>query len=164
MSCFMMLRTFQHHWMMGVRFAFNCYIHCAKLLLLQPGNIPVILLIREGVTWGYHISMVLYGIALVLLAEELRDADPTLLSLLYANNVVFGRSARRSAVQLCLLMDQDPDRGYFPEPSKLIFITSNLEEKQAARREFERTVLHLIYVGRRRYLRAYLGTREKLDV
>ena len=107
--------------------------------------------------------MVLYGIALVLLAEELRHADPTLLSLLYANNTAFDRSARMSAVHLCLLMDQELDRGYFPEPSKLIFIADNLEEKEAARREFKLTVLHLTYVGGRRYLGGYLGPMEKLD-
>ena len=62
--------------------------------------------------------MVLYGITLVPLAEELQDMDPTLLSPLYANDVVFYGSSWRSAAQIRLLMDRGPERGYFPEPAK----------------------------------------------
>ena len=55
----------------GARFAFNCYKHWAQLLLRQPGEPPVKILSREGVTQGDPLSMVLYGITLVPLAEEL---------------------------------------------------------------------------------------------
>ena len=41
--------------------------------------------------------MVLYGITLSLLAEDLRDADPILLSPFYANDVAFDGSERLSA-------------------------------------------------------------------
>ena len=44
--------------------------------------------------------MVLYRITLDPLAEDLRDADPKLLSPFYTNDVAFEGSARRSAVQL----------------------------------------------------------------
>ena len=50
--------------------------------------------------------MVLYNITLVPLLEELRGADPNLLSPFYADDVAFNRLARRSAAQLCLLMDR----------------------------------------------------------
>ena len=79
--------------------------------------------------------MVLYGINLVLLSEELMDADPTLLSPFYANDAEFDGSERWIAVEcggVCLLMDQGPDRGYFPKPAKSILITYNLEEKDEA--------------------------------
>ena len=76
MSRFAMLRTVRHRWPAGARFAFNCYKHLAQLLLRQPGELPVTILSREGVTQGDPLSMVLYGITLVLLAEELRAADP----------------------------------------------------------------------------------------
>ena len=55
----------------GARFEFNCYQHWAQLLLRQPGELPVTILRREGVTKGDPLSMVLYGINLVLLTEEL---------------------------------------------------------------------------------------------
>ena len=41
-----MLWTVQHHWPEGARFVFNCYRHWVKLLLRQPGELPVTILIR----------------------------------------------------------------------------------------------------------------------
>ena len=66
-----MLWTVQHRWPAGTRFAFNCYKNWAQLLLRQPGEPPVTILSREGVTQGDPLYMVLYGITLVPLAEEL---------------------------------------------------------------------------------------------
>ena len=77
--------------------------------------------------------MVLYGITLVLLAYELRDVDPTLLSTFYANDTEFDGSMRLSVAKLHLLMDWGLEHGYFPKPAKLIFIADNLEEKEALR-------------------------------
>ena len=45
-----MLWNVWHLWTAGGRFAFNCYRHWAQLLLCQPGEPPVTILIREGVT------------------------------------------------------------------------------------------------------------------
>ena len=70
--------------------------------------------------------MVLYRIKLVLLAEELRALDPGLLSHFYADDAAFDGSARRIAQILKLLMKRGPDRGYFPEPAKSLFISDNL--------------------------------------
>ena len=89
--------------------------------------------------------MVLYGIIIDLLAEELRDADPTLLLPFYADDAEFEELERKSAVQLRLLMDQGPDRGYFPKTTKSLFISDNLEDKEAARQEFEWAGLNLNY-------------------
>ena len=44
---------------------------------------------REGVTEGEYLSMVLYRITLTPLAEELRAADPGLLSPFYLDDVAF---------------------------------------------------------------------------
>ena len=66
--------------------------------------------------------MVLYGITFISLAEELRVADPGILSPFYADDAAFGGSARRSAKLLKLLMKRGPDRGYFPESAKSLFI------------------------------------------
>ena len=87
-----MLWTVQHRWPVGVRFAFNCYRHWAQLLLRQTGEPPVTILSREGVAQGDPLSMVLYGITLVPIAEELRAADLGLLSLFYADDAVFDGS------------------------------------------------------------------------
>ena len=75
-----MLWTVQHRCPEGARFAFNCYKHWAQLLLRQPGELPVRIQSREGFTQGDPLSMVFYRITLVPLAEQLRAADPGLLS------------------------------------------------------------------------------------
>ena len=53
--------------------------------------------------------MVLYGITLVPLAEELRAADLGILSPFYADDAAFGGLAQRSAQLLKLLMRRGPD-------------------------------------------------------
>ena len=94
MSYLAMLWTVRHLLPAGTRFAFNFYRHWAKLLLCHPGEPPVTILIREGVTQGDPISMVLYRITLVPLGEELRAAYLGLLSPFYANDVSFDGWAR----------------------------------------------------------------------
>ena len=80
LSPLVMLWTVRHRWPAGARFALNCYKHWAQLLLRQTGELPVTILSREVVTQGDPISVVLYGITLVPLAEELQAADPGLFS------------------------------------------------------------------------------------
>ena len=89
LSCLAMLWTVRHRWTEGAKFAFNCYKHCAQLLLRKPEEPPVTILSREEVTQGDPLSMVLYGITLVPLVEELRAADLGLLSPFYADNAAF---------------------------------------------------------------------------
>ena len=105
-----MLWTVHHRWLAGARFAFNCYKHWSQLLLRQTGEFPVTILSSEGVTQGDPLSMVLYGITLAPLAEELRAADPGLLSPFYANDAAFNGLARQSAQLLKLLMRRGTDR------------------------------------------------------
>ena len=128
------LLTVQHRWPDGARFALNCYKHWAQLLLRQPGEPPVTILSREGFTQGDPLSMVFYGIALVPLAEELRAADPGLLSPFYADDAAFGGLARHSAQLLKLLMKRGPERGYFPEPAKSLFILDTPGQEATAKR------------------------------
>ena len=78
--------------------------------------------------------MVLYGINIVPLAEELRAADPGLLSPFYADDADFDGLARRSAQLLKLLMKRGPDRGYFPSPAKSLFISDTPGQEEAAKR------------------------------
>ena len=70
-----MLWTLRHCWPAGARFAFNCYRHWAQLLLRQSGELPITIMITEGFTQSDPLSMVLYGITLAPLAEELKGED-----------------------------------------------------------------------------------------
>ena len=76
--------------------------------------------------------MVLYGITVVPLATELRASDPGLLSPLYADDADFDGLARRSAQLLKLLMKSGPDRGYFPDSDKSLFILDTPGQEEAA--------------------------------
>ena len=58
--------------------------------------------------------MILYGITLVPLAEDLRNMNPIILSPIYSNGTAFDGSASQSVAQLRLMMDQGPDQGYSP--------------------------------------------------
>ena len=78
-------------------------------------------------TQGDPLSMVLYGITLVPLAEDLRDGDPTLMSPFYADDAEFDGLVRRSAAQLHVMMYWGTDRVYLPEPAKSLFISDNPE-------------------------------------
>ena len=113
---------------------FNFYRHWAQLLQSQPGGMPVIILMREGVTQGYSLSMVFYGITLIPLAKKLRAADPGILSPFYADDAEFDGLAQKSSHLLKLLMDIGTDRGYFPKPAKSLFISDILGQEEAARR------------------------------
>ena len=80
--------------------------------------------------------MVLYGITLVLLVEELKAADPGLLLLFYADDAAFYGSARQISQLLNLLMKWGPERGYFPKPAKSLFISDTSGQEEAAKRNF----------------------------
>ena len=89
LSCLEIMGTVWHHWLAGARFALNCYRHWEQLLIRQPGEPSVTILIRYRLTQGDPLLMVLYGIALVPLAKELRAADLGLLSPFFADDAAF---------------------------------------------------------------------------
>ena len=82
-----MLWTVRHRWAPGARFAFNCYRHSALLLLRGRGHPGEFLRSCEGVTQGDPLAMVLYGLALVPLAEHLREEVPSVLQPWYADDM-----------------------------------------------------------------------------
>ena len=75
--------------------------------------------------------MVLYRDTLVPLDEDLRSSDLGVLSPFYADDVAFDGSARRSAQLLKLLMKRRPDRGYFPDLSRSLFISDTCRQEEA---------------------------------
>ena len=81
-----LLWTVWHHWTVGARFMLIHYKHWAHNLFRHMGSPPVKILSQEGVNQGYPLSMVLYGITLVTLAEEIQASHPGLLNPLYADD------------------------------------------------------------------------------
>ena len=66
--------------------------------------------------------MVIYGITLVPLAEELRAVAPDLPITAYAYDAVLDGLSERSTSLMRLLLERWPTRGYFPELDNSIFI------------------------------------------
>ena len=64
--------TVRYRWPTGARFAFSCYTHWAHILLCRMGIPLVKLHIQEELNQGDPLSMVLYGITLVPLSEEIQ--------------------------------------------------------------------------------------------
>ena len=62
-----------------------------------------------------------------------------------------------------LLMKRGPDRGYFPEPPKSLFISDTPGQESWAKREFAAEGLTLNLVSGSRYLGAYLGPQAELE-
>eukprot|EP00957_Ditylum_brightwellii_P042162 3193017-Ditylum_brightwellii.AAC.1 len=131
-----MLWTVRHRWPEGAHFVFNCYRHWAQLVIRQPGADPVILHSREGVTQGNPLSMMVYGVALLPLAEITRAADEGVLAPFYANDMALDKPADRDAQLLGILVKNGPNFVYFPEPEKSIYICDNAEEVEQAREAF----------------------------
>ena len=127
------LWTVRHCWPAGAMFTFICYRYWEQLLLHQPWEPPVTILSREGVIQGDPLSMVLHGLTFFPLVEELRVADPGLLSPFYMDHTVFDVLAQHSVHLLNLLMKRGPDRGYFPDPAKSLFILDNPGQEEAAK-------------------------------
>ena len=62
-----------------------------------------------------------------------------------------------------LLMKRVPDRGYFPEPAKYLFISDTPGQEEAAKRELAKMALFLNFVSGSTYLGAYLGPQAELE-
>ena len=59
-------------------------------------------------------------------------------------------------------MRRGPDRGYFPEPAKFLFISETPRKEEAAKREFGREGLVLNFIRGSPYLGACLGPHKGL--
>ena len=95
----------------------GCSVYSAS-----QGDPPVTLLILEGVTQGYPLLMVLYVITPIPLAEELQAEDLGLLTMFCAEDSEIDGLAWSSAQLLNISMKRGPNRGYYLNPSKSMFI------------------------------------------
>ncbi len=74
LSYMAMLWTVQHSWSKGIWFPFNCYQHKTMLFISSSRKLVTILWSQEGMTKGDLLVMILYGFALLPLAEKLGTA------------------------------------------------------------------------------------------
>ena len=80
--------------------------------------------------------MIMYGISIFHLAEEIHAADPGIIDPLYVDNVTFGGSAQRSSHLLKMLIRRGPDQGYFTKQDKSMFIMDTPGQDESDKRGF----------------------------
>ena len=86
-----MLWDVWHDWPSGAQFTFNCYRHWDTLMVRDMGDESGHFLhSKEGVTQGDPLSMISYGIGVLPLIRELRNAHPLVIQPWYADDVGAG--------------------------------------------------------------------------
>ena len=81
------------------------------------------------------------------MAEEIWSEDTGIIAPFYVDDAFFYGSACRSAQLIKLLMEIETDWGYFPEPSKSLFIADFPYQEEMSKREFVTEGLELNFVG-----------------
>ena len=131
-----MLWTVRHRCSTLARFAFNCYRHQIRLVRSRPGKLTPILLSRAGVMQGDPLRRALYGIALLPLAELLREAAPSVMQPWYADDAAMMGSSDEVAATVIKLIKLGPHFGYHPKPDKS-FVICFLANQASAKAAFE---------------------------
>ena len=114
----------QHKWPSGARFALNCYLHWATLVIRAGDRTGHLLYSKEGVTQGYPLKMVAYGLGILPLIRELRTAHPSINQTWYSDDAGAGGTFEGIHRHLDDLIVQGPPHSYFPEPTKSVSVVS----------------------------------------
>jgi hypothetical protein len=155
-----MLWNVGHRWPKGSRLAFNSYRHFNICIVRKGTGAPAFMIFgEEGLSQGDPLAMVLYGVALMPLAEHLRKFLPDVLTPWYADDAAAAGNAERSAMALKFLKVYGPIYGYYPEPEKSFHICKKEDEAQA-KVAFYAHGLKVQFVRGMRYLGGYIGSRD----
>jgi hypothetical protein len=104
-----MLWNVRHRWSKGSRLAFNCYRHTNLCIVREgTGNPAWVINGEEGLSQGDPLAMILYGVALMPLAEHLRESVPDAMTPWYADDSAGAGRATACARALTFLNDWGP--------------------------------------------------------
>ena len=79
-----------HKWFSGARFLFNCCCNWAILVIRAGDGKGHFIRIKEGVTQGYPLSMIAYGLQILPLIWDLQMAHPNVTQPWYADDAGAG--------------------------------------------------------------------------
>ena len=94
---------------------------------------PQILLSKEGVTQGCPLGMILYGVSLLGLRDNLRESASGALQPWYADDFSVNGKTWEVAQVFQLLCKKGPSVGYFPAPAKSWAICPKCADKPQTR-------------------------------
>ena len=130
-----MLWTVCHLWPSGSHFVFNFDHHWSFLIFCNRNGTASFLHSREGMTQGDPKAMVDYGIVILLLIKNLKAEYLDITQPWCADNSgALGTFANVESYFNSLELF-DPGRGYYPKPSKSVFIV-HPENIEAVKRFF----------------------------
>ena len=119
-----MLGAVTFEWPSDTRFSFNCYRHWATLVIRAGDGTGHFLFSKEGMTQGDPLAMVAYGLGILPLICELQQAHPSVTHPWYTDAAGEGGTFEGIHLHLDNMVVRGPPRGYFPEPTKSIFVVS----------------------------------------
>ena len=148
----------QHKWPSGARFALNCYLHWATLVIRAGDRTGHLLYSKEGVTQGYSLEIVSYGLGILNLVRELRIDHLSTTQPWYADDAWAGGTFEGIRHHLDKMIVQGPPHDYFLETTKSVLFMSphNVLRAEAF---FWGYRLHI--VTGRQYLRGFVGTETE---
>ena len=117
---------------------------------------------KEGITQGDCFAMNLYGVALLPLAEWMRNDISSSLQPWYANDTGVAGEAVSNAECLRYLLQHGRRYGYFVEPSKSTYICK-LADEAIAREAFESRGLDIGFSQGERYLGGFIGSAAEME-
>ena len=79
---------------------------------------------KEGVTQGDPLAMITYGIGVLPLNRELREAHPRVTQPWYADDAEVGKMFKDMQAHFQDLRVRGPARGYYPDPTKSILVVA----------------------------------------
>eukprot|EP00957_Ditylum_brightwellii_P089770 6837340-Ditylum_brightwellii.AAC.1 len=104
--------------------------------------------------------MVIYGIALVPLADIIQEEEREVMAPFYANNALLGGPTKGNTRIMRVLMEHVTDFGYFPKPEKSNNVCDHLKEVKAAEACFKAVGLTLQYYKGHWYVGGFIGGKE----
>ena len=122
----------RHLWPSKYRFIFNCYCHWSSLVFRNRDGMSSFLHSKEGVTQGYPLAIILYGINILPLIKNLKREIPDVTKHWYVDDTKALYIIERIETYFELLTRQGPGRGYYPETSKSVWIV-HLENLEAGK-------------------------------
>ena len=97
----------------------------------KPGNPPIVIHSKEGITQGDCRAMSVYGVALMPLAEKMAEEVPGALQPWYADDSAACGTALDNAKCLEFLIREGPKYGYHPVPARSWYICKAEDEEDA---------------------------------